>query len=180
MPRTVARTSNHQFQVGAPGLYLKSDRTSSLLVQPARTHHPFPPDLIRNTSAMFIFLYKSKAQKRFKLSVLHPLDCRWKKKWAYVSVKPHILCSLQTPSVRRESISNTVHQCHLVFINKLTWSRNTKTWLFIDTIARFCTLKFSWRMVPLYLHSFWAYYLFIMFLFWKYLYSFSVKVCFKL
>lgn len=61
---TMASTSNHKFKVSISGLYLKNDRASSLLIHPARMHHPFSPNLIRNTSAMFIFLYKSEKRRR--------------------------------------------------------------------------------------------------------------------
>lgn len=62
--RTAAPTSSHKFKVSISGLYLKNDRASSLLIHPARMHHPFSPNLIRNTSAMFIFLYKLKKRRR--------------------------------------------------------------------------------------------------------------------
>lgn len=89
--RTMAGTSNHKFKVSISSLYLKNDRTSSLLIHPARMHHPFSLDLIRNTSAMFIFLYKSKKHRRDLVPLFYPSWLKVGEEVGCIRAKPQIL-----------------------------------------------------------------------------------------
>ena len=77
-------------------------------------HHPSSPDLIRNTSAMFIFLYKSKKHRRDLSPLFYTsLDSGWGRKQA-ASEQNLWFYSDHTIGTLVLIISNAVHKCHLL------------------------------------------------------------------
>lgn len=162
--RTAAPTSNHKFKVSISGLYLKNDRASSLLIHLARMHHPFSPNLIRNTSAMFIFLYESKKRRRDLGPLFYTLldSGLWGEGGRSRLPKRKTSDSIPTaPQVLLfwlESISNAVRKCHLVVNSKLTWLFGKERLKSLSWITKsggvFFNLFYLNRMSFLYLPSF--------------------------
>lgn len=118
----MACIGNHKFKVNISGLYLKNDRISSLLIHPAGMHHSFSPNLIRNTSAMFIFLCKSEKHRKDLGLLFHtPLTqggggSRLQKS----KTSDPILTTPRVLLLWPESTSNAVHKCHLAVTRKVT------------------------------------------------------------